>query len=197
MYLVRNTSTQEIALGDLRIALKPGQQIDLDMICSRYVAEQSPSLKVFLKKGMLRIASKDVPNVIKEVHEVRVVAAPQNNEEILREMREQEKRLFDRQEALIRKHLADPSKGGMDPKALEALQTAIAALQGLAAGGTVAKAPQRMEPQEGLEEGTAVEIQKRTVDRLSKNAKGTIRHEESKAASNVDKNIDELGNLLQ
>lgn len=197
MYLVRNISNQEIALGDLRIALKPGQQIDLDMICSRYVAEQSPSLRVFLKKSMLKIVSKDTPTIVKQVHVKEIVSEKQPaNDEILREMREQEKRLIERQELLIKKHLGEAAKGGIDPKAMEALQAAIAALQGIAGSGGAVAAPKQQKAEEEISEDTAVEIQKRTLDRLSKNAQGSIKHEESKGKSNVDSNIEELGDLL-
>lgn len=198
MYLIRNISNQEIALGDLRIALKSGQQIDLDMICSRYVAEQSPSLKVFLKRSMLKIVSKDTPFAgkqitVKEVH----VTTPPANEEILKEMREQEKRLIERQEILIKKHLGDAAaKSGIDPKAMEALQSAIAALQGIAVSGGPQTVSKSSDAGDAIEDGTAVEIQKRTLDRLSKNSQGSIKHEESKSKSNVDSNIEELGDLL-
>lgn len=195
MYRVRNVSKQEIALGDLKIALRPGQEIDLDMICSRYIAEQSVSLKVFLKKSMLKIISKDTPGIIKHTKEIIVTEKPSNNEEILKELRDQEKRLIERQDLMIKKHLGEATKG-LDPKAMEALQSAIAALQNIVVPTAAKVEAKPVEAQGPIGDKTAIEIQKRTLDRLSKNVSGKISHEESKSKSNVDSNIDELGDML-
>lgn len=194
MYWIRNISNQEIALNDLRIALKRGQEIDLDMICSRYFAEQSFSLKHFIKKSMLKIVSKDEPNLSKKiVHNERSAS----NDEIMKELREQEKRIIERQDALIKKHLGDANKSGIDPKTMENLQTAIAAMQAIAQSGGSTAAPKSQNVTEAVEDGTAVEIQKRTLNRLSRGTQGNIKQNETKSTSNVDSNIDELGDLLK
>lgn len=201
MYLIRNISKQELALGDLRLSLKSGQQIDLDTICPRYVAEQSPSLKIFVSKNLIKIVSKDGAGVIETIRETRIVEKDNGHVEILKELKEQEKRLTERQDILIRKHLGEATKtAGLDPQSIAALQTAIAALQNIAGGNALGTAPAVAKPQiedDGIDEKQSIGIQKRTIERLSKNTQGNIKHEESKSKSNVDSNIDELGDLLQ
>lgn len=193
MYIVRNVSKQEIALGDLRIALKSGQQLDLDMICSRYVAEQSPSLKTFVSRGMLKIITKDTPGVIKEIKTVTIIEKDVRNEDIRREIRESEQRIVERQDAMLRKHLGDVSKKGLDQNSLEALQQAITALQQIAGSKS---GPSQSEKESSIDDVKAVDIQTRTIDRLSKNTQGKIKSEETKSQSSVDGNIDELDKML-
>jgi len=202
LYLIKNISRGELALGDLRLSLRPGQQQDLDMIASRYVSEQSNCLRVAIKTGRIKIIKKDggiadIPKskprkvIRKNKTTIVEVSTPRDDEAILGEIKQLEKRMAERQDILVRKHLkGETGESKINPEQVEALNAAIAALQGIT-GGFVPK-----EEEFHLADDQAVKIQEKTIERLTKEAKGTISHEEKITKSNVDSQIDELEELL-
>ncbi len=194
MYLVKNVSSQEIALGDLKIALRPGQKFDLDTACPRYVLEQSRSLKFGVKKGIIKIVKKDGGGPI-TTKATKVSTSEKDNTDIIKaikeSIKESEKRMIERQNALAKR--MEGSGQGLDESSVAALNQAIAALENISKG---AVAPQQDTTEFDLPDEKAVEVHKRTIDRVTKNTKGNIKHSESKTESNVDDKIDELENLL-
>ena len=108
-----------------------------------------------------------------------------------------EKRLTARMNAQVSKHLDSPQGQGMDPEAIQQLNSAIQALQSIT-GGIV---PQQQKTvadnvETEIPDDTSVEIHSRTIDRLTKGSKGQIKQDKIKGSSNVDKNIDELEGFL-
>lgn len=194
MYLVRNITTYEIPLHDLRISLKANQQQDLDMICARTIAEQSGDLKQALIKGQIKIVNKDgmaISNKFKAMptpSKNSVSNAPQP--EVIQEIRELEKRLNERHDLMMRKHMSEAKP--LDEKTTETLNLAIEALKSLAGQPKASSAVQETQ----IDNGKAVDIQQRVINRVSKDSKGSIKTEESKEKSNINKNVDELGDLL-
>ena len=201
MYVIKNIGKYEIALGDLHICLRPGQSQDLDMICSRYTSEQSKSLKGAIRAGQVKIIHKDT-NGEAVIMDSKAQTLPQvdANEKILQEMQQLKKEMIDRQEAIARRQQAIFEKsskdGGLDPQATEQLQAAIAALQAITGGQTNTVQPSKNDRDYDIPDDKAVEVHKRTIERLSKNTQGTIKHEESKSKINVDDKINELEDLL-
>lgn len=190
MYIVKNVSSYEVRLADLRIALKPGQEQDLDLICSRFVADQSGSLKGAISRNEIKIMCRDGIHIKMKPFEH---AAATKNDEVIQEMRELEKRINERQDALIRKNLAGGKQ--IDDETMGALQSAIKALQGIATTGSTEK-PQQKQSEIAVPDDKVVDIQKRMIDRVSKDTKSNIKSSDSKEKSDINKNVDELGDLL-
>ncbi len=187
MYIVKNVASYEIRLYELRISLKPNQQQDLDLICSRFIADQAGSLKESISKGEIRIVCRDGIGM----KQAPFSHAPgSGTKEIIQEMRDLEKRVTDRTDTIIRKHIGQNKT--LDASSVDTLNEAIKALQNLVGG--VAR-PKETE-EEPVPDGKVVDIQERVINRISKDAKSNIKSDDSKEKANIDKNIDELGDLL-
>lgn len=76
-----------------------------------------------------------------------------------------------------------------------ALQSAIKALQGIATTGSTEKT-QHKQSEIAVPDDKVVDIQKRMIDRVSKDTKSNIKSSDSKEKSDINKNVDELGDLL-
>lgn len=198
MYIIKNVTTYEIPLADLRIALKPNQQQDLDLICSRSIAEQSGDLKGALVKGSIKIVNKDgmaISNKFRLIPDLvnnSTVSSSNNQPEIIKEIRDLEKRINERQDLMMRKHMSSPK--GLDEKTTENLNSVIEALKSLA-GHSGSSQPGYQETE--IDDKKAVDIQERVINRVAKDSKGSIKSEESKEKASIDKNVDELGDLLK
>ena len=193
MYLVKNVTAYEIPLHDLRIALKANQQQDLDMICARTIAEQSGDLKQALIKGQIKIVNKDgmaISNKFRAMPSSSKSSSNNPQPEVIQEIRDLEKRLNERHDLMMRKHMSEAKP--LDEKTTETLNLAIEALKSLA--GQAKALPAVQETQ--IDNGKAIDIQQRVINRVAKDSKGSIKTEESKEKSNINKNVDELGDLL-
>mgnify|MGYP003123066991 CR=1 FL=1 len=197
-FIVKNTTRHEISLGDLRAAIQPGKTEDLDRLASRHVIDQSNDLRIAVRRGALKVLKKDEPGAPTALRQQAIeVHKEQTNEEVLKQMQEMEKRLTARMNAQVSKHLDSPQGQGMDPEAIQQLNSAIQALQSIT-GGIV---PQQQKTvadnvETEIPDDTSVEIHSRTIDRLTKGSKGQIKQDKIKGSSNVDKNIDELEGFL-
>ena len=59
MYIVKNISKTEVSIPELRVNLAPNDQIDLDMVSSRFYIDQSSLLKRCLRNNALKCIFKD------------------------------------------------------------------------------------------------------------------------------------------
>jgi hypothetical protein len=196
MYIVKNVSNIEVPIEDLRMSLKSNQQQDLDMICSRSIAEKSGDLRKAIAKGYIKIVFKDgtlIGNKVRVANSKKEpqIVPPTDQSGVLNELRQLEKRLNERHDAIIKKHLTEAK--GLDSKTTETLNAAIDALKSLAGQS---KDVSVKNEDESIDESKAIDIQKRVINRVAKDSKGNIRSDDSKEKSNIDKNIDELGDLL-
>lgn len=197
MYIIKNISKQDLVLGDLRLSLRPGQQQDLDKISSRYVLEQSTSIKTGIKKRLIKVIRKDSSTSPPTSEAITTIVEKDSNEEVMKEIKALKKDLINRQQAIARQQQTaiESAGGGLGGDAMGQLNQAIAALQSVAQGGG-GSVSEVKDDEFDLPDDKAVEVHKRTVNRLSKDTKGKITHSESRSNANVDSNIDELEDLL-
>jgi len=197
-FIVKNTTRHEISLGDLRAAIPPGKTEDLDRLASRHVINQSNDLRIAVRRGALKVLKKDEPGAPTTLRQQTIeVHKEQTNEQVLKQMQEMEKRLTAKMNAQVSKHIDSPQGQGMDPEAMQQLNSAIQALQNIT-GGVVPQQQQSVANniETEIPDDTSVEIHSRTIDRLTKGSKGQIKQDKIKGSSNVDKNIDELEGFL-
>jgi len=197
-FIVKNTTRHEISLGDLRAAIQPGKTEDLDRLASRHVINQSNDLRIAVRRGALKVLKKDEPGAPTTLRQQTIeVHKEQTNEEVLKHMQDMEKRLTAKMNAQVNKHLDNPQGQGMNPEAMQQLNSAIQALQSLTSAGGVPSQQSIAETVETeIPDDTSVEIHSRTIDRLTKGAEGQIKQDKTKGSSNVDRNIDELEDFL-
>lgn len=194
MYIVENVTRYEIALGDLRAIIRPGKKEDLDRFAARYIVEQSSDLKIALKRGALRIVNKDNPYGFPEPQKPAKIekSSPDQSESIVKAMQEMERRLVERLNMQVEKHVGQK---GLDDESINKLNEAIEAIKGIA-GGSIS-APSKKDTQEyDVEDEKVVDIHERSINRLTKDAKSKIQHKEENKSSNADANISELEDLL-
>mgnify|MGYP004414079371 CR=1 FL=1 len=196
MYIVENMTRHEIALGDLRAIIRPGKREDLDRFAARYVVEQSSDLRIALKRGALRLVRKDNPYGTPEpaAPSKPEKPAPDNSEQIMKAMQEMEKRLVERLNNQVEKHVGQQ---GLDEDSVGKLNAAIEALRGIAGGGGGTTAATEAPSQEyEVEDEKVVDIHERSINRLTKGARSKIQHKEETQSSDADANISELEDLL-
>jgi len=194
MYIVKNMTCHSIVISDLRAEIRPGKVEDLDRLGPRYRVDESKDLHIAIKRGALKVIKKDDPSRPSSLTEAPIIIQEQDNETVLKQMQEMEKRIVERVNAQVQKAEATPQQ--LSPDAVDALQEAIKALQGMSGGKTTANTKDDYVAPEELPNDMAVDIHSRTIDRLTKGSSGQIKQQESKGHSNVDRNIDELEGLL-
>lgn len=196
MYIVENMTRYEIVLGDLRAVIRAGKREDLDRLAARYVVEQSPDLRIALKRGALRLVKKDNPYDMTGVTKPSETTKEEDKQpdQIVKAMQDMEKRLIERLNSQVSKHVGQQ---GLDENSVEKLNAAIQALQGLAGGGiSVPKQSEAQDHKYEVEDEKVVDIHQRSIERLTKDAKSKIQHKEETSSSDADANISELEDLL-
>jgi len=200
MYIVKNVTRHPVSISDLRAEIAPGKVEDLDRLSTRYRIDQSKDLNIAMRRGALKVLKKDDPNAPSRLMEPstnNITINEQDNVEVIKEMQKMEKRIVERVNAQVQKAEATPQQ--LDPQAVEALQAAIDSLKGMVGngGGQVAQSMDKANTVETeIPNDVAVDIHQRTIDRLSKGSTGSIKQQETSGSSDVDKNIDELGDIL-
>lgn len=197
MFIVKNISNQDVELPDLHIVLSSKDQIDLDMVTSRFHSEQSRSLKGAFRGGYLKVIVKDdhrgdyqikTDELARQQPIFITPPDPNKNQDVIAAVKQLEEKLAKR---LDDKLSNTPQQPQID---LTALTQALAVLQNLTNQAAKPAAPEKVE--EASDE-RVVDIHKRTLDRLSKDAQSNVKHTEEKADnSSVQRNIDELEGLL-
>ena len=192
MYMIRNVGAHEVALGDLRVTLKSNQKIDLDMICSRFIAEHSPSLKLAIKKGIIRILQKDGAET-RRVEPRQIEPVKDDNIVTKEQLQEMEKRMTDTLTSQLRKLSQKEETSVVDPQSLAALAPLIEKLSQLVQGTPVAN--HKKEETEEIDE-KLVDIHTRALDRMNRQVDGNIKHQEQTDQGNVVDRANELDGLL-
>jgi len=88
------------------------------------------------------------------------------------------------------------AKGGLDPETQARLNEAIQVLQGLTGGIVPGFVQEQHEEEFSMSDEKAVDIHKRTIDRITKGSKSNIKHSETTSKTTADNNVDELEDLL-
>lgn len=193
MYVIRNVGAHEVALGDLRVTLRPNQKLDLDMICSRFIAERSPSLQLAIKKGIIRIVQKDGTDFRKIEPRQADPVKTDDNVVTKEQLQEMEKRMTDTLTSQLRKLSHKEEAPVIDPQSLAALAPLIEKLTQIVQG-TPQSAPKKEEPEEIDEK--LVDIHARSLDRMNRQVDGNIKHQEQIDQGNIDDRAKELDSLL-
>lgn len=177
--------------------LGKGEQVDVDMVCSRYIAEQSAILKQNIRSGALRVIMKDDHRGTVQIKTAEYAPPPppmvhkQDNSDVIDAVKQLEAKLEKRLEEKVT--AAQQQQPQIDPALLS---QALAAIQGLVNQAGKAVPSKEENPSEEVSE-RVVDIHKRTLDRLAGNAQSNVKHtEQISDNSSVQKNIDELEGLL-
>jgi type III secretory pathway component EscV len=194
MFIVKNVSKKEVSINSLHISIEPDQQLDIDSVCARFHSEQSFALKQMIIGGLLKVIIKDDHRGGIQV-KTPEIAMPEEmpeyvpkNKDVINAVKQLEEKLTKTIDSKIQN--AQPA---IDPsllsKAVDALQAlAVQQNSGNSGSGKVL---------ESIDGEKAVAIQKRTLDRIAKNTESNvIQSEQVVDNSNVQRNTDELNNLL-
>lgn len=92
MYLIKNVTTRDVVLDDLRVILAAGGQIDLDKVAARHLIEASPKLRMARQQKRIVLLNVDG-------EKVQVINGP--DPDALREMEERLKADFAKQLAAV------------------------------------------------------------------------------------------------
>lgn len=192
MFIVKNIIRSDVSIPELRITLSPGDQIDLDMISSRFYIDQSRTLKAMFRGNALKCVFKDDGQGTYQIKTEEVYTPHSDlNVKTPSDVIDAVKQLEDKLSKRLDEKLT--SQPQVD---LNLLNQALTALQGIAAkvGG---QAPQVEKSEDAkVEDSRIVNIHERTLDRLSSGTKSNVKHDEQTTDSNVTKNIQELEGLL-
>mgnify|MGYP003473208947 FL=1 len=189
MYLVKNVSKFDISIPDLRITLAPGDQIDLDMVASRFYIDQSSSLRRAFGPNGLKCVYKNGGGEASPLPEAKIATTetPANKNDsvdVINAVKQLEEKLSKR---------LDEKMSSQPQIDLNLLNQTLSALQGVVS--QVSKPKEEVVEQKEIDDPRIVDIHKRTLNRLSSNLESNVRHEEQTTDNNVTKNIQELENL--
>lgn len=191
MYVIKNISKTEVSIPELRVNLAPGDQIDLDMVSSRFYIDQSSTLRGFLRGSTLKCIRKDDGSgafQIKMIEIAQEAEKPQiSPSDVVDAVKQLEEKLSKR---------LDEKMSSQPQVDVNLLNQALAALQGLAGQVGPNKPNQPSNNETETEDPRLVDIHKRTLNRLTDKAETSVRQDEQKTDSNVSKNIEELEGLL-
>ncbi len=194
MYIVKNISKTEVSIPELRVNLAPNDQIDLDMVSSRFYIDQSSLLKRCLRNNALKCIFKDDGSGAFQIkrsdyvpENVTGAKAEVSPSDVVDAVKQLEEKLTRRLEERV------STQPQVD---VNLLNQALAALQGIASQAGQNKTTQPSNTEESDDPRT-VDIHKRTLNRLTNKAETSVRQEEQRTdSSDVMKNTQELEGLL-
>lgn len=188
MYLVKNVSKFDISIPDLRITLAPGDQIDLDMVASRFYIDQSSSLRRAFGPNGLKCVYKNggepAPLPEAKLITTEVPVSKNDSVDVINAVKQLEEKLSKRLDEKIN------SQPQID---MNLINQTLSALQSVVS--QVSKPKEEVVEQKEIDDPRIVDIHKRTLNRLSNNLESNVKHEEQTTDNNVTKNIQELENL--
>ncbi len=189
MFFIVNKTKGPVVIADIGVTLGPRQAIDLDKIMPRSKSNESKMLKVANKNGTIDIRIKDggkPSNIDPE---------PKSRNELddfKSEMIEEMKNLLSKQKQPI-------TKGGIDKSDLAEFAKQIIANMPKSETVIIREEGKEVRTDEEVEvdESLLAEINARTVDGITKNAKlGNINLKEEKQENTILDNISELEDLI-
>lgn len=187
MYMVKNYGKKPIALGDLHITVSPNRALDLDMLFSRQVSENSPSLRTAISHQYLKVVRKD---------ELKEGTPAFHAEKLAEQISEMEQRITKNLSEQIARHVSSNPNGTPNVN-IDGLQGVVDQLKKLA---EQASASQQSQPQadssNDIPDEKMVNIHKRSVERMSRDVKGNIKHDKTSEKSDISKNLNELEGLI-
>ena len=214
MYFIVNSSKPPrcVVIADLKFELQPRQAVDLDKFFERGKIDRSSNLQEAKRMGLIKIKQVSGVNLPKETAIEKVSDLYIGNSDA--QIEKLQKQIITMQEAMkvqMKDHattIADALKTKQDNKELtkvlkdlkSALEQGKLSSQTTIIEKTVEHAAGSSAPVEEAEREidpkVAAEIHARSVEDLTKNAKGSIEHKTKKTKDNVLINVDELDNLL-
>lgn len=197
MYVIKNISKSDVSIPDLRVTLSSGDQIDLDMITSRFYIDQSSALRRMLNGGSLKCILKDDGSGKIQIKMQEAVASPIDQAaqtsplDVMNAVKQMEEKLSKRLDERIN------SQPQIDINAVNQALQALQSIANQASSGQPNKNAQTTKADDtDIVDERVVNIHERTLDRLSSKAESKVKHEEQTTDSNVNKNIQELEGLL-
>lgn len=194
MFVVKNITNREISIPELRINLSPGNTIDLDMVSSRFYIEQARSLKYLFSSNSIVCVVKDSGSSSVQLNSpeqnYKTDEINNSSQDIINYIKQLDHKLSKRID-----EKSSQAIPGVDPEALNKAIGVLMSLQNFIPYQNK-KEEKSSEDQKSIDETKVINIQKRTIDRLSSNAQSKVRHEEQKTDKDVTKNAEELEGLL-
>ena len=195
MYIIKNNSSHEVTIPELRVTLSPGEKIDLDMVTSRFYIEQSRNLKALFRADKLKCIIKDDGITSAKMPEV-VYVDPAPNAPSPTDVMDAVKDL----EEKLAKRIEEKVANAQPQVDMTAFNQALAALQSLVGNANIKTnnaAPKKEDKSNNdVDSAKLIDIQKRTVNRLVNKAESNVRHEVQTTDKDVAKNVSELEGLL-
>jgi hypothetical protein len=194
MFIIKNITTHDIEIPELRVTLAPNEKLDLDMVSSRFYIDQSRTLKfLFNSKKLECILKDDGTKTLKVAEKKEDVANVHKNNPV--DVIDAVKQLEDK----LTKRLDEKAAKQQPQVDMNALNQTLAALQTLV--GNSQNMNQNASPKVDkiivdVDDTKAVDIQKRTLNRLVNKAQSNVKHDEQITSSDVNKNVNELEGLL-
>jgi hypothetical protein len=194
MYIIKNITTYDITIPDLRITLTPDEKIDLDMVTSRYYIDQSSTLRGLFRANKLQCIIKDTGINTYEVHRQEyqpIIESPKpeaNQQDVIDAVKKLEEKLA--------KRLDEKMQNSQPQIDMNAINQVLQTLQNLVGNNQqVASKPIETNAKD-IDDKKMVDIQKRTVNRLVNKTESSVKHDEQMSDRNINRNASELEDLL-
>jgi len=195
MFFIVNKTKSIITISDLKLSLGPHQAIDLDRIISRNKTENSKFLKKAVARGKISIKRKDEVNNSTKI-EMNFDGIDKNDmndirKEIKKELKEGIKEISDEIKGQNTKDNNAVSK--------EDLKEIMTQMMNMMQQNQVQSQNITKENEEEvqIDDNTLSDIHSRAVKKITKNSEmKSINYKEEKIKDDINKNIDELENLL-
>lgn len=192
MYIIKNVSTHDVTVPDLRVTLTPGEKIDLDMVTSRFYIDQSSMLRGLFRANKLQCIMKDTGVGGYEVYQPQIeVQQPvvDNSQSVIDVVKKLEEKLA--------KRLDEKVQNTQPQVDINALNQVLQNLQAIVGQGSLSNVKTQQNTQNtDIDDSKMIDIQKRTVNRLVNKAESKVTHDEQTTDKDVNRNLRELEDLL-
>jgi len=187
MYLVANTSTKEITIGDMNISIKPKQALNLHKMESRISPESSKDLAFAEKHGYVKVLKKDSKKEIAVAPPAQVIENKIDTKEIIESLG-----------GLIKQEIQQQlsSKKDNNQDLLKAISDIVAMGQNKNSPQNITIQTQQEEPS-SLSEEKMAEIHSKAMKKITKGANTSISQVGQEVIdSSFSTNLSELQDLI-
>lgn len=198
MYVIKNITSQEISIPELRVTLSPDEKIDLDMVSSRFYIDQSSLLRSLFRANKLKCIIKDNGQGALEIATKERVAPQQaspipnkDQHDVLDAVKKLEDKIYKKLDEKVQN-----SQPVIDVNALNQVLQSLQTIVNNTTNSQVAAPQVNQKESDNIDHNKMIDIQKRTVNRLVNKAESHVKHDEQTTDKDVSKNIKELEGLL-